>query len=79
MTVKNLSVERFYHGIHAENCRALRLERNRVRNTHELAGPNIFWMCGWAALTHMAAAFSWRVWPMAFWRATTPNTNKTAF
>lgn len=42
VTVKNLDVERFYHGIYAEHCRALRLERNRARNTHELAGPNIF-------------------------------------
>jgi parallel beta-helix repeat protein len=42
VTVKHLRVERYYHGIWANACANLHLQRNQITRTHELAGPDVF-------------------------------------
>jgi parallel beta-helix repeat protein len=42
VTIRNLAVERFYHGIYASSCSALTLEHNRITRTHELDSPTVF-------------------------------------
>ncbi len=42
VTVKNLQVERFYHGIWVNASANVRILNNRVTATHEIAGPDVF-------------------------------------
>lgn len=42
VTLRNLSIERYFHGVWVSGSTAVQLIRNRVRHTHELAGPDVF-------------------------------------
>lgn len=42
VTVKNLSVKSYYHGIWAKGCKGLLLEKNTVRDTQEVEHDTIF-------------------------------------
>ena len=42
VTIRNLRVERFYHGIWANASADVRVEQCGVTRTHELAGPDVF-------------------------------------
>ncbi len=42
VTVRDLAVERFYHGIHVNGSANVCVERCRVRHTHELPTPGVF-------------------------------------
>lgn len=42
VTVKNLSVKSYYHGIRAKDCKALLIENNTVRDTQEVEHDTVF-------------------------------------
>ncbi len=42
VTLRNLRIERYYHGIWASGGANIRVQNNAVTRTHELAGPDVF-------------------------------------
>lgn len=42
VTIRNVRLREYYHGIHAQSCRNLRLEHNQIASTAEIAPNTIF-------------------------------------